>query len=71
MVYTQTKEMAQLACKDPASFISMTKKAEVKDLSKYVGFNLVSERDVILQSSRTVLSTVDWNPLTFALLLHD
>ena len=46
------KAMAELACKDPAKFIEMTKKSEVRDLSKYVGFNLAAEQDIILKSSR-------------------
>lgn len=63
--------MAELAYKDPAKFIEITKRSEVRDFSKYVGFDLIAERDVILKSSRTILSTADWNPLTFALLLHE
>ena len=63
--------MAELACKEPAKFIKLTTAADVKDFSKYVGFDLAAERDVILQSNRRVLSTATWNPLTFALLVNE
>lgn len=63
--------MAEMACKDPAKFIELSKNNEVKDFSKYTGFDLAIERDIILQSSKTILTTSDWNPLTYALLIHE
>ena len=64
-------EMAELACKNPTKFIEITRQSEVKDFSKYIGFDLTAEEDIILQSRKTILSTSDWNPLTYALLLHE
>ena len=34
--------MARLACEDPAKFIKLTKTADVKDFSKYVGYDLAA-----------------------------
>lgn len=48
LVYEDMTAMAELACNDPAKFISLTKRAEVRDFSKYVGYNLAADRDVIL-----------------------
>ena len=42
-VYSDMAKMAELACKDPAKFIEMCKRSEVKDFSKYVGYNLAAE----------------------------
>ena len=70
MVYEDMAGMAALSVKDPEKFIQLTKRSEVKDFSKYVGFNLAEERDILLQSCRQVLDTSDWNPLTFALVIH-
>ena len=69
MIYDDMPAMAALAVKDPNRFIQLTKQSEVKDFSKYVGFNLAAERDILLKSCRQVLDTSDWNPLTFALVI--
>ena len=71
MVYDDLVAMAELSVKDSSRFIELTKKSEVKDFSKYVGFNLAAEREIMLQSSRQVLDTTDWNPLTYALVIHE
>ena len=71
MVYDDLPAMAELSVKDSQKFIELTKKSEVRDFSKYVGFNLAAERDILLQSSRQVLDTTDWNPLTYALVIHE
>ena len=52
MVYDDLPAMAELSVKDSQKFIELTKKSEVRDFSKYVGFNLAAERDILLQSSR-------------------
>lgn len=70
MLYQNMAAMAELSARDPDQFIKLTKQADVKDFSKYVGFDLASHRDIMLQSSRQILSTADWNPLTFSLLIH-
>ena len=70
MVYDDMPSMAALSVRDPSRFIQLTKQSEVNDFSKYVGFNLAEERDIMLQSCRQVLDTSDWNPLTFALVVH-
>ena len=70
MVYDDMAAMAELSVKDPEKFIQLTKKSEVKDFSKYVGFNLAVEKEIMLESSRQVLDTTDWNPLTYALVIH-
>ena len=71
VVYSDMKAMVELACHEPSKFIEIAAKAQILDFSKYVGYDLAQERDVILQSSRRILSTTDWNPLTFALLTHE
>lgn len=71
VVYNDMKAMTELSCKDPSRFIKVVNSAQVLDFTKYVGFDLAQERDVILQSSRRIMSTKDWNPLTYALLIHD
>ena len=71
MIYNDMKGMAEIACKNPTKFIEMTKKSEVKDFTKYVGFNLAAEQDIMLKSCRRILNTEDWNPLTYALLIHE
>ena len=47
-VYSDMKGMAELACKDPANFIELTRRSDVKDFSKYTGFDLAAERSIIL-----------------------
>ena len=42
-IYNDMKGMAELACKDPTKFIEMTKRSEVKDFSKYIGYDLAAE----------------------------
>ena len=71
MIYDDMPAMAELSANDWSKFIQLTKRAEVKDFSKYVGFNLAEQRNIMLASSRQVLDTSDWNPLTYALVIHE
>lgn len=71
LIYNDMAAMAAISAKDPNRFIQLTKQSEVKDFSKYVGFNLAAERDILLKSCRQVLDTSDWNPLTFALVMSE
>ena len=71
MIFDDMPAMAELSANDWSKFIQLTKRAEVKDFSKYVGFNLADQRNIMLASSRQVLDTSDWNPLTYALVIHE
>jgi len=52
MVYQDMAAMAELSARDPARFIQLTKLADLKDFSKYVGYDLAVKKDIMLQSSR-------------------
>ena len=52
-VYTDLTAMAELAVKDEDAFITLTKQNKVRDLSKYVGYEMISpEQYIILKSGR-------------------
>ena len=59
-----------MACLQPQKFISKTKVAKISDFTKYVGFEYTLENCLILESGREILSTLTWNPLTFALVFE-
>ena len=67
-VYSDLTLMARMSLENPKEFIRLTRQAEVKDFSKYVGFNLAAEKRIILDSGRQITDTSDWNPLTYALI---
>ena len=70
IVYSDLAGMAELAYIDQDRFIELTRRNKVKDFSKYVGFDLTKSSYIILDSGRQVHTTVDWNPLTFALVFE-
>ena len=72
IVYEDLQNMAKMAVKDESNFITLTKQNKIKDLSKYVGYEMIGDQEsyMILKSGRQVQSTYDWNPLTFALMLE-
>lgn len=61
--------MAKLAVKDEAEFIRIAKQNQLKDFSRYKGYNHAADSVIILESGRRVLDTSTWNPLVFALVL--
>ena len=69
-VYVDMTVMAKMAYEDEDKFIALTSKNRVRDLSKYVGYQLIGENDtyIILKSGKQIHYTTDWNPLTFALM---
>jgi hypothetical protein len=45
-------EMMRLAFENPSNFIKLATKCEIKDLTKYKGFEATHEKMVILNSGR-------------------
>ena len=70
IVYTNFPVMAEMAYTNQDQFIELMRKNKVKDFSKYVGFDLTQSSYIILESGRQVHTTIDWNPLTFALVFE-
>ena len=42
----------------------------MKDFSRYVGYDLTKIQYILLESGKQIHNTLDWNPLTFALVFE-
>ena len=62
-VYLYPQKVVEMACKEEAKFIKLMKDSDVRDFSQYVGF----ESGITLASGNRP-STLEWNPLVFALV---
>ena len=68
MVYMSPAAMTDLARNDPEKFINLCKKNDIKDIRFYKGYEATNDKVVMLNTGRQISSTVNWNPLTFALV---
>ena len=52
IVYKDFRVMAKMACEEEERFIELTRNNKVKDLSLYVGYEMIGEKYLILKSGR-------------------
>lgn len=67
-VYLETKAMCKLAATSDQEFLMSIKTNSVTDLTKYKGYNMPADNQVICATGRQLHNTEDWNPLTYALV---
>jgi hypothetical protein len=62
--------MARYSREDPARFISLCKHDKIKDIRRFKGYEATNSNIIMLNSGRQIASTLQWNPLTFALVYN-
>ncbi|CDW81476.1 UNKNOWN [Stylonychia lemnae] len=67
ILYLHPVKVVEMAYKDEKAFINLIKLNGVKNLAIYTGYE--ADPPIVLQSGKRV-STLTWNPLTFALILQ-
>lgn len=65
-IYLKPHSIVEMAYKDEVQFKKIIKDNSIKNLSMFVGYE--ADPPIVLKSGRKV-STLTWNPLTFALVL--
>lgn len=63
-IFISPHKIVEMACREEAKFVKMMKECDIKDFSRFVGY----EADITLISGKKP-STLGWNPLVFALVL--
>ena len=70
-VYLGYVRMAKYSREDPARFISLCKHDKIKDIRRFKGHEATNNAIIMLNSGRQIASTLEWNPLTFALVNNE